>query len=286
MTEPDHKLNTLMSAADAWTRRDVLRSVAAFAAAGFVWSAITGSAAWRTRADLFAFSAGRPDRLVIALVTEMPALAAAPERVLLHASNRQWNIDGADDGGRYESGDRLFSGAIIGRGAGRDRVYKATLIETQIPPTPAQGSLGIWAERFGANGRERIGNPIVAELLTADRALHALHSETTPQDDRSRLAVPLAEYVANIAARAGVRAPRAYALRVVERFLPDVIAFRPGSPIGFTFAAQNGRHPAEDVNRLSAAILSGSPAALPRSTHFAISNIFPYFTSSGSLVSC
>lgn len=280
----DDKLNTLMSAADGWTRRSVLRSAAAFAVLGFIWPAIPGSAAWRTHADLFAFSPGRPDRLVIALVTEMPALDAAPERVLLHAGNQQWDIDGAEDSGRYESGDRLFSGAIIGWEAGRDRVYKATLIETQTPPRPPQGSLGIWAERFGASGRQRIGNPIVAELLTVDRTLHARHSQTTPHDDRAWLAVPLAERVANIAARAGVRAPRAYARRVAERFLPDVIAFRPGSAIGYTFAAQNGRHPAEDVNRLTATILTGSPAALPRSTHFAISNIFPYFISSGSLV--
>ena len=272
MTEPD------------WTRRSVLRSAAAFAALGFIWQAVPGSAAWRTRGDLFAFSASRPDRLVIALVTEMPSLDAPPERVLLHAGDQQWSIDTAEHNGPYETGDRLFSGAIIDREARRDHVYKATLIETQIPPTLAQGSLGVWAERFGANGRQRFGNPIVAALLTVDRDLHARHSQTSPQDDRAGLAEPLAERVAKMAARAGVRAPRAYARRVVERFLPDVVAILPGSAIGFTFAAQNGRHPMEDVNRVVATILTGSPAAPPRSTHFAISNIFPYFTSSRSLV--
>lgn len=205
MTELDGKSNMLMSADDRWTRRSVLRSAAAFAAVGLMWPAVPRSAAWRTHPDLFAFSAGRPDRLVIALVTEMPALDAAPGRVLLHADNQQWNIGGAGDSGRYESGDRLFSGAIIGREAGRDRGYKATLIETQMPPRPAQGSLGIWAERFGANERQRIGNPIVAELLAVDRTLQNGHSQSTPQYDRTRLAVPLTDRIANIATRAGVR---------------------------------------------------------------------------------
>ena len=52
----------------------------------------------------------------------------------------------------------------------------------------------------------------------------------------------------------------AHGKRLASRLLPDVLHYNPKLPAGFTFAAQNGRHPGDASARIVDTICNGSPA--------------------------
>ena len=259
---------------DGWTRRAVLRSAAAFAALGLVGFR-TADAATRARGELFAFRSPRNERLVIALVTEATN-AMASARVSLHAGNRAWDFDTRQTGESLHGDDRLFTGPIVGRVRGSLRRYDAAVVETRSTWLAKGESVGIWARHIDARGGRRYGNPVVAELVAADPRLAVLRDAGSPIDDFARLEAELISRIARIAERARVVVPQKHAKRVVRRFLPDVLAYRPDAPVGFTFAAQNGRHPVDDVSAVAATILTGTPAGPRFAAQFRISATFPY----------
>ena len=262
---------------DRWTRRAVLRSAAAFAALGLVGFG-TADAATPTRGELFAFRSPRNERLVIALVTEATPNAVASARVSLHAGGRAWDFDTRQTGESLSADDRLFTGSIVGRVGGSLRQFDAAVVETRTTWLAKGESVGIWAQHVDAQGGHRFGNPIVAELVAAEPRLALLRDAGSPIDDFARLEGELVSRIARIAERAGVVAPQKHAKRVVRRFLPDVLAYRSDAPVGFTFAAQNGRHPVDDVSAVAATILTGAPAGPRPAAQFRITATFPYLS--------
>lgn len=262
-------------ASDRWTRLAVLRSAAAFAAIGLSTTGIS-TAAMPAAGDLFAFNAPRTDRLVIALVTSAGDNAKPAAHVRLHAGERAWAIDADEFAERFDGHDRFYSGTVMGRTSGKLGRYHAVVLETRLPRDNGNAVVSIWAERTDASGRRRFGNPIVAELLAHDPRLAAVHRTSIPAEDFAQMTAAAVDRLGQIAARAGVLSSRDHAQRVAERFLPDVVSYRPGLPVGFTFAAQNGRHPGDDVSAVTATILTGRPAASRPSVRFRMTDIFPY----------
>jgi hypothetical protein len=262
---------------DRWTRRAVLRSAAAFAALGLVGFG-TADAATPARGELFAFRSPRNERLVIALVTEATPNAVASSGVSLHAGDRAWDFDTRQTGESLRGDDRLFTGSIVGRVGGSLRRYDAAIVETRTTWLTKGESVGIWAQQVDARGGHRFGNPVVAELVASDPRLAILRNAGSPIDDFARLEGEFVARIARIAERAGVVAPQKHAKRVVRRFLPDVLAYRPDAPVGFTFAAQNGRHPVDDVSAVTATILTGTPAGPRPAAQFRITASFPYLS--------
>ena len=266
-----------MQTHNLWTRRAVLRSAAAFTALGLAGFG-TADAATPASGELFAFRSPRSERLVIALVTEATPGVKAAAHVSLHAGERAWNFEGAQTGESFVGDDRLYSGSIVGRLGGRLRQYDATVVETRTAWLAKHETVGIWAHRVDARGGRRFGNPVVAKLAASDPRFAALRDGGLPVDDIARIEGELVARVARIAERAKLAAPQQHAKRVARRFLPDVLAYRPDAPVGFTFVAQNGRHPNDDVSAVAATILTGTPAGPRPAARFLLTATFPYLS--------
>ena len=114
-----------------WTRRAVLRSAAAFAAAGLAAPHVALGAT-PVSGDVFVFESPHTERLVVALITSRAAASAAPVNVRLHVSERAWTVDAARNGERADGDDRLFTGSIVGRMGNRLDTYDAVVLETGI----------------------------------------------------------------------------------------------------------------------------------------------------------
>ena len=91
----------------------------------------------------------------------------------------------------------------------------------------------------------------------------------------------------SIAARAkryGVATnPVSYAERLANAILPDAIRFTPGSPLGFSYAGQNGRHPAEKTAQIIHTLLGASPTPFVDQQKTVLFDHFPYLISSTEL---
>ncbi|WP_428491224.1 hypothetical protein [Rhodopila sp.] len=138
-------------------------------------------------------------------------------------------------------------------------------------------TLRVWAELRGSDGaRSRVGNPLFAAYLAANPDLATAYHASSPDHDRSRFAGPVSESIARAMADVRGSDANAYGRRLALMLLPDVIHFRPDHPTGFSYAGQNGRHPADDLRSLTAALLTGrSTAAAPRPVP--LQDQFPYF---------
>jgi hypothetical protein len=51
--------------------------------------------------------------------------------------------------------------------------------------------------------------------------------------------------------------PESHGRRLASLLLPDVLRYDPHLPVGFTFAARNGRHPLESADEMVYATLNG-----------------------------
>jgi hypothetical protein len=99
----------------------------------------------------------------------------------------------------------------------------------------------------------------VAALFADDPALRVLYDSGSPDTDRQNLAAPFAQIISARAKRSGFLGdPHAYATRLAAKLLPDVLQFDPARPVGFTFAARNGRHPADAESVVVNSILNGT----------------------------
>jgi hypothetical protein len=75
-----------------------------------------------------------------------------------------------------------------------------------------------------------------------------------------------------------VSGPRSHGERLASSLLPDVIRYNPDRAAGFTFAAQNGRHPSEQTDEVVSATLKvGSPVAGRLAPRYHSVGEFPYF---------
>jgi hypothetical protein len=131
-------------------------------------------------------------------------------------------------------------------------------IEVPHSTFAASVTRGIWAERSVQGQRQRIGSPFLAGVLATDQKLASLYDSISPVEDRAALTTRVATAISLKAKAAGsVCDPDAHGRRLASLLLPDVLRYDPELPVGFTFAAQNGRHPREASAIVAGAIICG-----------------------------
>ena len=291
------------------TRRTVLGGALASAVASMVPSKllaeIAGSSAFgendntqdlnSNKANLYAFPGLQPRTTVIAAtwparLNRFDWSAQKESQVTIHAGSQKWNVTlpgGAMDAGLLElQGCRVFAGSVATR-PGRDGVVlKAVVIEIPEKLLHSSGPMDIWAERMMHTGlRRRVGSPFVAALVAEDAGLANSYHSISPSDDRAILTEGIVKAIAAKARKSGMAGdPDAHGRRLALRLLPDVLHYDPQRPSGFTFAAQNGRHPEEASDLVVNTILSGSPASGSAKADLRLQEPFPFFSRHESVV--
>lgn len=265
----------------AVTRRTALGAFAGAMTLGLARQSFAAPAS-PARADLFVFRAPDTDHLVLAVVSavspEMPHKPVSDVR--FHAGTQSWKItrravaqSSMPSGG---TGVRVFAGTVLGPSG---LTYEATVLETaDLAGSASSEGLSVWAQIDTADGsRMRVGSPVVADLLAADPALSRIYHAATPTEDRALFMKALAR---RIAQRTELRALGAdtHAKRLAGLLLPDVITYRSALPVGFNFAGQNGRHPADRTAAVQETLLNGAVAPGASSTAFVLTPAFPYFS--------
>ena len=179
-----------------------------------------------------------------------------------------------------QHGCRIFAGSVATQPGSDGVVLKAVIIEMPKELLAGSGTLDIWAERVLHTGqRQRVGSPFIAALVAEDAGLARSYHNISPSDDRAILMEDVVRAIAAKGRKSGMAGdPDAYARRVASRLLPDVLHYDPQWPSGFTFAAQNGRHPEEVSDLVVDTILSGSPAAGSPKADIRLQKPFPFFS--------
>jgi hypothetical protein len=275
------------------TRRSALRGGAACALASVVpfkvfgetilkgashTSSSRGSTA-ASQADLYAFRSAHEGLTAIALT--WPEETGQDCTIRIHAGTKTWEFGVSSDGisgPEQHGGFSVFIGNVAAPVKADLRVRKAVVMEVDARGIGQHGSSAIWAERMVRGSRQRIGTPFLTDILRDHEELAALYNRSSPDQDAAILAEPLSAAIAGRLRVAGsVASPESHARRLAYALLPDVLHYDPRRPAGFTFAAQNGRHPSELSDEVVHTILNGgiSPRFLlaPRTSV----PIFPYF---------
>jgi hypothetical protein len=241
------------------------------------------------RADLYAFPGVQPGTTVIAAtwpvsLNRFDRIAQKKSQVTIHAGSQKWNVTlpgGTMDSGLFEEhGCRVFAGKVATQ-PGTDGLFlKAVVIEIPERMLSSSGPMEIWVERVMHTGlRRRIGSPFVAALVEEDTSLANSYHTLSPSDDRAMLTPAIANAIAAKARKSGMASdPDAHRRRLASRLLPDVLRYDPQMPSGFTFAAQNGRHPEELSDLVVDTILSGSPASGAAKVDVRLQERFPFFS--------
>jgi hypothetical protein len=230
-------------------------------------------------ADLYVFP--RATRTVIA-VTWLARASYQKSDLRIHAGPHCWSVK--IPGGEakpvewVESRCRIFAGRILSNVKMPGEPLDAVVMEAPSWMISGTGMTGIWAERLTPDGsRQRIGSPFLADIVAGNAALAALYHSTWPAEDTVVLTKRVAEAIAENARAGGeVHNSDMHGRRLASILLPDVLHYDPKLPAGFTFAAQNGRHPEEASHVVVNAILRGSSVPAPR-TKFRLEKRFPYF---------
>lgn len=282
------------------TRRTVLGGVLASAVASMVPLRVfaevlnfgaDGSAcsANSNKANLYAFPGVQPGTTVIAAtwpvrLNRFDWSAQKESRVTIHAGARRWDVElpgGSVDAALLERhGCRIFAGSVATQPGTDGVVLKAVIIEIPEKVPASSGPMDIWAERMLRTGqRQRVGSPFIATLVAEDAGLARSYHNISPSDDRATLMEDVVKAIAAKGRKSGMAGdPDAYARRVASRLLPDVLHYDPQWPSGFTFAAQNGRHPEEVSDLVVDTILSGSPAPGSPKAIVRLQKPFPFFS--------
>ena len=270
------------------SRRAALSAGAGVLALGLSRSSFAGAIATNA-SELFVFKSPDARNLVFAVLTPTIPGAAPSSRhskrdVYIHTGAASWAVREAQAGALSKhGGSRIFAGQVLAHSAPTGRGYSAVVVESSPDFARPGETLAVWAEVKPDDGKRfRVGSPFVSELLARDPVLSLAYHAATPVQDRALFAGSLAKRIAAMAAASGTVAnPGEHAQRIATRLLPDVIEFRPDSPVGFNFASQNGRHPADDTASVVATVLTGAPARQDRSTPFKLTETFPYFRRDG-----
>jgi hypothetical protein len=238
----------------------------------------------RSAADLFVFRSNDSSNLVFAVLSPESAAPVSPARfdVSIHAGPRSWTLSGVrslQTGAIAERRhSRLFAGEVVGRNAVLGVRYTAIVVESPSDFVPAGEILDVWAEVRNENGaRTRVGSPFLAGILARDPALSSAYHATSSAEDPALFTSLLASRLATIGTAGGIANSHEHARRLAARILPDVIHYRTDLPVGFNFASQNGRHPADDTATVVQTILTGSVARRPTSRPIRLTANFPYF---------
>lgn len=240
------------------------------------------------KASLYAFPGVQPETTVIAATWPVPlnrfdSSAQKESQVTIHSGARRWDVElpGSVDAALSEQrGCRIFAGSVATQPGSDGVVLKAVIFEMPKELLPGSGALDIWAERVLHTGqRQRVGSPFIAALVAEDAGLARSYHNISPSDDRAMIMEDVVKAIAAKGRKSGMAGdPDAYARRVASRLLPDVLHYDPQWPSGFTFAAQNGRHPEEVSDLVVDTILSGSPAAGSPKADVRLQKPFPFFS--------
>jgi hypothetical protein len=251
------------------TRRDLLGGATGFATAKLIGTP-PFAARRQAQSKLFAFRSCVSGNLVFAVVTPFRTDIS----VRVHTGVRSWTIVN----GRTVDDDRarVFSGEVAWPGASAGRPYYATVLERCPDFVPMRKTLQVWAELRGPDGvRVRIGSPFAADLFSSDTALSVAYHAARPDLDRQLFSTAATDHVIRLAALDGQA--EAHARRLVGMLLPDVIQYRTDLPTGFSFAARNGCHPADDTAAVTQTMLRGSVMPFAACKTVPMQDQYPYF---------
>jgi hypothetical protein len=241
------------------SRRLVLGGASAAMALGVTRDSPAGEAA----PDLYAFRACGTDNIVFAVVAQTSLLPPGCAAVTFHAEPRSWVADWSG-----APGSRFLAGNVGGR--------TAIVLEIPADYVASGQSLNVWAEiHTQGRGRTRVGNPFLAKILARDPMLSQLYHASSPAQDRALFTDPLIE---RIVATSRAANPNLHARRLADMLLPDVLTYRPDQPAGYTFARQNGRHPADETAAVVETVLTGTPSLRPAASSVPLTDTFPYFS--------
>lgn len=200
--------------------------------------------------------------------------------VKIHSGRITWKVDlssSCDVYSRYENSCRIYAGCVQVLNPSNRGKIAAVVIEAPnhlLGQTPFQ----VWAERVDCQGkRQRVGSPFLMDIIARNKRLATLYHASSPGQDRALFSQQIATQIARRARLAGhLSDPDSYGRHIASFLLPDVLHYDPKLPPGFTFAAQNGRHPVEDASAIADMILSGVPATSNLPRPMAIRQHFPY----------
>lgn len=241
----------------------------------------TGAPAGGGNSELYVYRSSDRSRTVLAATWTAPSHCESELRV--HAGAKSWTVEvrGEPSIPIFSQQDecQLFSGDVLDRVHGHGARLKAVVIEAPTHIISSGRVAGVWAERFSQDGtRVRFGSAFMARLVATDPAAAKLYHASSPTEDGEELTQRVAKAIAANARASGYTGnASAYGLRVASAITPDAVLFDPISPVGFTFAAQNGRHPDDPVQSVVDSVLHGtltprvSPPSLP------LEDRFPYF---------
>jgi hypothetical protein len=232
-------------------------------------------------ADLYAFRASDVERAVIAAT--WTALYDHGSTLLVHAGEETWTVKVPEGSSSptfaNERGCQIFAGDILNRSAGNDARLKAVVIEAPIEAISKGGSISVWAERISQGGRRlRIGSPFIAKLIARNIPAAKLYHASSPEADGEEF-TRLVAVAVSVNAHASGYAGNAelYGRRVASAITPDAMRFDPNLPVGFTFAAQNGRHPDDAAQSVVDTVLNGTLTPQVAKPRFPLKSEFPYF---------
>jgi hypothetical protein len=186
---------------------------------------------------LYVYPASSSDRTVLAVALPSIQIKRYLE-VRIHAGQVSWTLNPSSN--------------PDGRGL--------CAIEISNGKLEQSGMTGFWGEVVYSFGtRRRIPSPLVAPLLRENTSLAEQYHSIQPAEDKAKLIVPVTKMIARTArASGGCAAPEKYAQRLAAVLFPDVLYYDPKQPAGFSFAAQNGRHPKDPTDFLVNAMLTGA----------------------------
>lgn len=234
----------------------------------------------RRQPELFVFRSPDESKLVCAVV--VPAACSTHFDVRIHAGPKSWTVGGVRavvPGAVTKCNDgAVFAGEVLGHSRAAAPRSTAVVIEGRPDLVRPGESLDVWAElRVKDGSRLRVGSPFVAALLAVDPAMSQRYHAASPAEDRGLFTEALAGRISAAAIGGGVADPGLHARRLVICLLPDVIRYRPDLPVGFSFASQNGRHPADDAMAVVETVLTGAVAPRAKSNRVRLTGGFPYF---------
>jgi hypothetical protein len=260
----------------AITRRTILGGSLACAVASVIPQSLLGemSGSQQGRANLYVFPGAQTGTTVIA--TTWPDPTGKTHQLRFHVGEQSWRVQILDSTAHgacwQQDGCRIFAGNVAEQ-------VGAVVMEAPNEILNGGGPIRVWAERITQTGaRQRLGSPFVSSIVAEDRELARRYHSLLPIDDRAELMESVAGVIASRAQRSGLSGdPAAYGKRLAAHFLPDVLHYDSRLPSGFTFAAQNGRHPAEASALVVDTILNGSPTFTPEA-RVALQTSFPYLS--------
>jgi hypothetical protein len=230
--------------------------------------------------ELYAFrGAGQGLTAIAATWAEEPTRDCM---VRIHAGAKTWQFKVPAHGSPHSlhNGDySLFIGNVVAPAKAYGGIMTAVVLEVDAHAIDQHGPSEIWAERMVGGLRQRIGAPFLSNIMRDHAGLASLYHTSSPDRDRTLLLQPLSVEIARRLRVAGsVVNPDSHARRLAYALLPDVLLYDSRLPAGFTFAAQNGRHPSESPDEVVSTILNGgmrsdSAAASPQPSV----KSFPYF---------